>query len=267
MNDMVLKKKKSTSPIIFIFCMIVGACLLGISFKELIDYNTKSDTYTPIEAKVIKHTYKNGKVTSVILEYEVDEIIYNAESSHYDDCVKSYGSAVDIMYEPDNPENIIFVNREINIIIPIAAIVVLSVGIAIILVEIFDGIRKIKYKIFKSYSINNTQIQKQEEVIDISDVYKKPDPIPVTNKEEIKEEVKEEIKQQEKPISSEVKEEVIDIPFTNEKPEEKKVEVKELDKKYESVDYRKFITELEDIDDIPSFIPNADELNNRESNN
>ena len=279
MNNMVIKKKKNTSPIIFIFCMVVGACLLCISFKELFDYNEKSNTYVPIDAKVINHTYKNGKVVSVVLEYEVNDLVYTTDSDNSDDCVKSYGSIVDIMYDPDDPESIIFVNREINIAIPIAAIVVLSVGIAIIIVDILEGIRSIKYKLFKSNYVNEQPLKsnKQEDVIDISDVFRKPDPIPVATPPEKPKEVKEEV--------------VVNIPFVNQTPIEKhepkvqeqmviqqpveeKVEQMvtqqpveehiEQNKTEESINYIDFISEIKDIgDDIPSFIPNASELNKR----
>lgn len=240
--------KKSTSPVIFIFCMIVGACLLGISFKEIYSYSIKSNNYDLAEAKVVKHNYENGKVSSVVLEYTVGDYTYTTSSTYSDDCIKSYGSTIYIRYNPKNPEELIFTNRGINIVIPIVAIVVLSVGIAVVIVQIFDNIKGIKRKLVKfSVKENSITTPDSNEVIDISDVFKKPDPIPV--KKEI--------------IEEEVNKEVIDIPFVSKEPTYRiENTVKDLDQKFENVNYREFISEV-DTEEVPSFIPNIDELSNR----
>lgn len=252
------KNKKHTTLITCIFCLIVGTCLLGISIKEIYDFTTKSNNYTGIDAKVIKHNYKDQKIVSVTLEYTIGDYTYTTTSSNNSDCIKSYGSTIYIKYNPNNPEEIIFVNRGINIIIPVISLVLLSVGLAIIIAEISDNMKRIRYKEKKRYIKTNEQYPKDENnninnIIDISDVFKRPDPNIKNTKTESKEEIKDDIK-----------EEVISIPFQNKSTKENNLTSTDntyKEDKEENIHYKDFISEIDD--DIPSFIPNIDELNKR----
>ena len=69
-RDTMFGKESRASTIICIFCLIAGTILLAFSFKELYDYSNKSSEYVNANAKVIKHHYKDGKATAVIIEYK-----------------------------------------------------------------------------------------------------------------------------------------------------------------------------------------------------
>lgn len=145
MASIIAKKEKTyRTPIYAVFFILFGATLLAISIKEINTYSYKNNNYIRTEAKVIKHTYKNGKVDSSILEYVVGEDHYTTSSNNRLDCIKSYGSVVNIKYNPNNPEEIVFSDRSINIVLPITALVILSTGLSITIVMLSDSIRRIK---------------------------------------------------------------------------------------------------------------------------
>ena len=244
-------KESRASTIICIFCLIAGTILLAFSFKELYDYSNKSSEYVNANAKVIKHHYKDGKATAVIIEYKVDEISYTTTSKYYDDCIKSYGSIIPIKYNPNKPEEMIYLNRSINIVAPIVSIVLLSIGLSIIIVQISETLRGFKHKLLKQNNEQTKPIPKEKEEINISDVFEKPEPIKVEPKEEPKQEIVEipRIKPQPEPIKEEI----------NKEPQ-KETNI------HKDIDYKEFITEIEANDDIPSFIPNSNETHEKDNN-
>ena len=260
MSSVIAKKEKTyKAPILAILFILIGTGLLIFSFKELNAYTQKNNNYTSTEAHVIKHTYKNGKVSSVILEYTVGDNKYTIYSSSKSDCIKSYGSVVDVKYNPSNPEDVIFANRSINILIPVAALVLLSIGLSIIIVMLSDNVKKIK-----RYS--KIIIDKNKKARNNINLYNNFNNINQTNNminddntndntlidEKAVEEIRELKTEHKKVIKEEKKdEEIIKIPSAP----------SESSNPFDNVNYIDFISEVSDNNnDTPDFIPNMDEF-------
>lgn len=269
MSSVIARKEKTyRMPVFALIFIFIGAGLLIFSFKELNTYTHKNNSYTSTEARVIKHTYENGKVSSVILEYTVGDNKYTVYSNDRTDCVKSYGSIINVKYDPNNPEDVIFANRSINIVIPVAALVLLSIGLAIIIVMLSDNIRRIK-KYSKMIadkskkSINNSNSYNNFDYINQTNnmtnyntnnninnnIVNSTADNNIINEEQVKE--IRELKTEHKKI-------------TEEEPKDKIIKIPSIPvdspNPFEDVNYLDFISGIEEKDETPDFIPNMDDL-------
>ena len=266
MSSVIAKKEKTyRMPVFALIFILIGTGLLIFSFKELNTYTHKNNSYTSTEAHVIKHTYENGKVSSVILEYSVGENKYTFYSNDKADCVKSYGSIINVKYNPNNPEDVILANRSINIIIPVASLVLLSIGLAIIIVMLSDNVREIKryskiitdkdkksknntnsYNNFNNINQTNNMENCYIRNNQNSNIVSNDADNNVINDEQVKE--IRELKTEHKKVKKE--EEIIKIPSVS----------VDAPNPFEDVNYLDFISGIEEKDETPDFIPNIDDL-------
>ncbi|MBQ6546918.1 MAG: DUF3592 domain-containing protein [Bacilli bacterium] len=262
MSSVIAKREKTRRmPTLALFFIIIGTVLLVISFKDLSTFYHKNNSYISTEAHVIKHTYDNGKISSVILEYTVGENKYTVYSNNKTDYIKSYGSIINVKYNPKNPEDVVFPNRGFNIVIPVASLVLLSIGLAIVIVMLSDNVKRLrKYsKIITDkkkedrdntnpYNRFNNNVQTNNMIYDNKEN--------AINEEEIKEiiEPKEKRTVAEKDrVKEDKEEEIIEIPS-----------VSDDSNPFDNVNYIDFISNLDNNDEVPNFIPNIDKLKEKE---
>ena len=278
MASIIAKKEKTyKTPIFAIFFILFGSCLLAISIKEISTYTYKNDNYINAEAIVIKHTYKDGKVSTAVLEYNVDEDTYTVSSSNKSDCVKSYGSVVNIKYNSENPEEIIFPDRGINIVTPVLALVMLSIGLAIIIVMISDNIKRIKRisKVIESKTnqVENNDTNNNNNNITLNKVINRDYDTPNNsynstdnnNINLVNTDEKINVEEQNNDMQNN-KDKIIEIPFVSNKPADDIINDNKSNKS-NNVDYIQFISETNDNNDTPNFIPNIDILKEKQNDN
>lgn len=280
------KEKTYRAPIYAVFFMLFGAILLAISVREINTYSYKNNNYIRTEAKVIKHTYKNGQVDSSILEYFVDEDRYTTSSNNKLDCIKSYGSVVNIKYNPDNPEDIIFSDRSINIVIPIMALVLLSTGLSITIVMLSDSIIRIKKT---SRKINNktnhvknnyTSITTNKNYVGLNDMLYKNNANSNTNANTTSNNNNDNTVNIDNNSNSNVsnvvletdnKEQVhtdtiIDVPYISKEANNQSIEEHKHYNSSNGIDYMQFISDVNTSDETLNFIPNVDILKEKDNN-
>ncbi len=306
MASIIAKKEKTyRTPIYAVFFILFGATLLTISIKQINTYSYKNNNYIGTEARVIKHTYKNGKVDSSILEYVVGEDYYTTSSNNKLDCIKSYGSVVNIKYNPNNPEEIIFSDRSINIVLPIMAIVILSTGLSITIVMLSDNIRRIKRvsriiasktnqakenntnTITKNYVGLNDMINKDynnsnnNNNNNINNNINNGNTTIISNNNgnsniNINDNIVSTDNSSSTSISNVVvetdneeqvqKEKIVDVPFISNDTSNQRMVHHKNDNANDSIDYMEFISDVNAAQDTLNFIPNVDVLKEKDNN-
>lgn len=125
-----------------VFSLIV--CLFGSS---------PEDYYINTTATVINYVYNDYNLNSEILEYTVDDVTYESYLDKYDDVLLEIGSSVDIMYNPDNPEEIVESDYQSdNTTLLLFAVVFVIMGLLLIIISIRRI--KISYKILNDFANN-----------------------------------------------------------------------------------------------------------------
>lgn len=125
-------------PIIAIVLIIVGIFLAAIYFKGASELATKKNNFVEVDAKVIDHVYKNGRPVSAVLQYTVNDGIYQTVSNSSDNSSKTNGAIVKIRYNPNKPTDIVFVDAHENVLIIISSIILFAIGIAIVIVSFIN---------------------------------------------------------------------------------------------------------------------------------
>ncbi len=118
---------------------LLVATIFGSSFE---------DYYINTTATVINYTYDDNNLNSEVLEYTVDDTVYESSLNDYDDILLDIGSSVSIMYNPDNPEEILpsdYKSDDISLLL--FSVVFILLGLLLII----TSIRRIK----RSYKILN----------------------------------------------------------------------------------------------------------------
>lgn len=122
-------------PVIAIIFIIISIFLAAIYFKGASELATKKNNYTEVEAKVIDHTYRNGRPISAVLQYTVDDGIYQTVSNSSINSSKTNGAIVKIKYNPNKPTDIVYVDEHENILIIVSSIVLFAIGITIVIIS------------------------------------------------------------------------------------------------------------------------------------
>lgn len=98
----------------------VGFYLLNLSFDMLKTYKEKDETFVAYEAVVVDYDYdESDGLAAIIVEYEVDGVIYQKTGNSYSSMPKDLGTRVGIKYDPKNPDDIIWEKDGTNILLPI----------------------------------------------------------------------------------------------------------------------------------------------------
>lgn len=130
---MVTTLKPWQGLILAIVFFIVGCCLLIYSVKTINDYNEKSKTYIDVVGYVVDYEYdeplNSNSLAAEIVEYEIDGKTYKVTSNTSSNTPRSRGSEVKLKYNPDNPNDVIWVNDSFNYILPIVGTVFTVLGI------------------------------------------------------------------------------------------------------------------------------------------
>ena len=143
MNDMETLKKGKIVGIVFGIILAVASLitiLVGIIFVNLSDgisesEAVKKETFIPAEATIVNMVRVKDSIGGaytdhdwhVYIEFDVDGRTYSTELNHYNSDMYN-GQKVNILYNPDNPEDIIY---EKNSEIVTSSFKVIGIGIAI----------------------------------------------------------------------------------------------------------------------------------------
>lgn len=93
------------------FINIIAGTLLTLLGAFLLVFtlfgSSPEDYYINTTATVINYTYDDNNLNSEVLEYTIDDTVYESSLNDYDDILLDIGSSISIMYNPDNPEDIL----------------------------------------------------------------------------------------------------------------------------------------------------------------
>ena len=173
------------SPVIFlvngvIFCL-VGLFLIVFGISSIIDYNSKSKTFTQITGKVVDIKSRENSDTDTdtghteyyteyapIIEYTVDGKSYRYES-FYSRSQPTLNTEVEMKYNPNNPEDVILKNDANYGILPIVGVVFLLVGAFFGVLGYKSVKRRKNNNVIPDGNTNNLQQQSSTETSNIED--------------------------------------------------------------------------------------------------
>ena len=93
------------------FINIIAGTLLTLLGAFLLVFTlfgtSPEDYYINTTATVINYTYDDNNLNSEVLEYSVGDRLYESSLNDYDDTLLEIGTELSIMYNPDNPEDIL----------------------------------------------------------------------------------------------------------------------------------------------------------------
>lgn len=118
---------------------IMGIVFLINSLTIIKTYNEKDKIYKETNSVVVDYDYDAEGSKAIIVEYTVDGQTYRQQSYSYSSSPAPQGSQVKIKYNPNNPNDIIWVNDSKTIMFPIVGAVFTVVGIIIIISGIKSG--------------------------------------------------------------------------------------------------------------------------------
>lgn len=136
--------------------IVVGIIMLFFSMKNIKTYNEKKATFTETTAKVIDYAHDDEGLQAIIVEYNINGIVYKKQSNVYSNMPKSIGTEVGIYYNPSNPADAIWKNDSTNIIMPLLGGVFTLIG----LIFMFFYIKESKKNMQLS---DDTEINNQNE--------------------------------------------------------------------------------------------------------
>ena len=167
MNDMeTLKKGKIVGVVFGIIVAIVSVItiLIGIVFVNLSksvseSEAVKKETFIPTEATIVNMVRVKDSIGGaytdhdwhVYIEFDVDGRRYSTELNHYNSDM-SIGQKVNILYNPDNPEDIIYEKNSaiFTASFSVIGIVIAAVGVITFVIGIIIAIKCAKsYKALK----------------------------------------------------------------------------------------------------------------------
>lgn len=122
--------------LIGILFSIIGIIMLFISVKNIKSYNEKNDSYIETIADVIDYNYNDEGLKAIIVQYKVEGNYYQKASNTYSTSAKSIGSQINIKYNPEDPNDVIWSNDSSNFILPIVGAMFLLFGIVSSIVSI-----------------------------------------------------------------------------------------------------------------------------------
>ena len=112
---------------------IIGIGLLAYSVSTIKSYNEKNKTYKEITSVVVDHVQNDEGLEAIIVEYTVDGRAYRKQSNSYSNMPKSTGTKVQIKYNPNNPNDVIWLNSSTNIVLPLVGGLFALVGIIVVI--------------------------------------------------------------------------------------------------------------------------------------
>ena len=170
---MVIKLKPWQEVIVGIIFIIIGVVSLILGKNLMVENNEKSKTFIEVTGYVVDYEYQDRydyeSPAREIVEYVVDGETYTVTSSASSTNPRSWGTEVLLMYNPDDPSEVIWVNDEGNLIILIVAVIFIIGGIYITI----KSVMKLRHN--TDYKIDNTQINTTSE--------------PITNNQPIQEQI------------------------------------------------------------------------------
>lgn len=112
MQDAKPKKKKQRFLFIKVLFLIVGALIAGLVIYDTVNYIMKNLNYVGAEAQVISRNEGRFNTLAVVAKFRVDRKTYIVESKRYEEKPPAIDTIVDIRYNPENPEDVIFVREK-----------------------------------------------------------------------------------------------------------------------------------------------------------
>lgn len=135
-NNNVKEPKPIVKILMGLLCLLVGIGLISFGIKKMNDFKEKNKTYIETIAKVVD--YKDDfdsdgdRMQAEIVEYTVNGETYRATSPDSSTDPDALGSEVKIKYNPNNPEEVIWVGDNTHIILFIVGGVFALVGLFIL---------------------------------------------------------------------------------------------------------------------------------------
>ena len=114
-----------------IIIFILGVFLLVFSFNNIKSYNEKNKTYIETVSEVVDYEYNSDNEKAAVVEYEVNDVIYEATHNTYSTSPLPRGSKIKLKYNPSNPNDIIWVNDISNILFPIVGGLFTLIGLVV----------------------------------------------------------------------------------------------------------------------------------------
>ena len=223
-NSKVKKRKISKATIFASFLILLGISLIALFVKNTLEYSNKNSTYNEIEAKVVKHTYKDGNLKATVLEYTIGENTYTVEANLHENNIKTYGSKVKLKYNPSNPQEIIVADQKPNHMLSIGGLASIILGVSTFIVLLLRRIKRITNKItlVEEAPIYNPDIIKEKK----KRKKKEKTPKPIKKELSISEEIQNFNNNNQNsfvtPIEETKNNQIIDIPFMNNENQVKK---------------------------------------------
>lgn len=126
---------RNSSFYCFLVFITLGVCCLFFGFNMNNEINNMEDKYVSINAFVVDYDYKsfNSDEAYIIYEYNVDNEIYRVKSNVSTNVLPSKGDTKIIMYDPNNPYDVLFLNRT-YIILYVFGIFSILAGFVVIII-------------------------------------------------------------------------------------------------------------------------------------
>ena len=115
---------------------LVGIGLLVYSISTIKSYNEKNKTYTETTSVVVDYARDDEGLEAIIVEYTVNGKAYRKQSNSYSNIPKSIGTQVKVKYNPNDPNDAIWVNDSANIVLPLAGGLFALVGIIVVIISV-----------------------------------------------------------------------------------------------------------------------------------
>ena len=128
-----MEKTIGKSILVSIILLLIGIGVTVLGFKNINDYNEKKKTYIEVSAKVVDYEYPgmSDEGAYTIYEYTVDGVNYRAKSTVKSTSLPSIGKDKTIMYNPSNPNDVIFIGGS-NYIVLVAGFVFAGAGLLLL---------------------------------------------------------------------------------------------------------------------------------------
>jgi len=114
-----------------LFCAIfvlIGIGLLIFGINSNLSFKEKSESFVETTATVVDYDYSSDGLAAIVVEYIVDGKNYKSTSDSKSSHPKSIGSIVKIKYNPDYPNDMIWMSNNGTIFIPLLGALFIIVG-------------------------------------------------------------------------------------------------------------------------------------------
>ncbi len=119
------------SILVGLIILIVGICLLVFSISNIKSYNEKNKTYIETVSKVVDYQYNSEREKAAVVEYEVNGVTYEATHNTYSKNPIPRGSKIKLKYNPNDPNDVIWVNDTSNVLFPIVGGLFTLIGLVV----------------------------------------------------------------------------------------------------------------------------------------